>query len=137
MAFVTGDAPLYGEIVGPLTTPRRVLEAIVEGRADVGPQDSFAFALMQRHAPELTDGVRIVASTAPMPMPALMASRGADPGVVSALRAALLAIGTRGDQAPLLTDLCISGFAALDPASYSLSERWAEEAQRGGYSRIR
>ena len=34
---------LFREVVGPLTTPRRVLEAIVEGRADVGPQVFLCF----------------------------------------------------------------------------------------------
>lgn len=131
-----GNAPLFREIVGPLTTPRRVLEAINEGRADVGPQDSFAFLLMRRHAPELTDGVRVIASTDPMPMPALMASRGADRGMVEALRQALCGLSGQGGMATLLADLCITGFQTLDPAAYELSERWAQEAERGGYRRI-
>ena len=65
---------LFREVVGPLTTPRRVLEAIVEGRADVGPQDSFAFDLMCRHLPELATQVRVLASTDTMSIPAFMAS---------------------------------------------------------------
>ena len=128
--------PLYREIVGPLTTPRRVLEAIAEGRADVGPQDSFAFDLMARHAPELTRAVRVIASTGVMPMPALMASRGIDAAIVARLGDALVALADDPAQGPLLDDLCIRGFARIDPASYQLSERWALAAEQRGLVRI-
>jgi hypothetical protein len=36
----------------------------------------------------------------------------------------------------LLADLCIAGFEPLDPSAYELAERWAQEAERGGYPRI-
>lgn len=137
LRYRTGDAPLYGEIVGPLTTPRRVLEAIAEGRADVGPQDSFAFDLMCRHLPELTREVRVIASTDVMPMPALMASKGADPAMVEKIAGALVSIGARADQRPLLDELCITGFARLDPSAYALSEQWAKEAEARGQEVIK
>jgi ABC-type phosphate/phosphonate transport system substrate-binding protein len=130
------NAPLYREIVGPLTTPRRVLEAIAEGRADVGPQDSFAFDLMQRHAPELTSTVRIVASTETMPMPALMASAHADVAMVETLADALCALHSRPECDALRDDLCIDGFVHIDPAAYHLSERWAKAAELKGMKRI-
>lgn len=130
------ETPLFGEIVGPLTTPRRVLEAIVENRADVGPQDSFAFDLMSRHLPELAGKVRIVASTEPVPIPALMASRGIDPGVLARLAAALCSVGGRPELADLRADLCIAGFAPLDPASYRIAETWAREAEDLGLATI-
>ena len=136
MKFRTGNKPLFSEIIGPLTTPRRVLEAIAEGRADVGPQDSFAFDLMRRHAPELTNAVRVVASTDTMPMPALMASKGVDTELVERLAATLCSLGSRPEQRPMLDQLCISGFARIDPATYDLSERWAKEAQSQGLTRI-
>jgi ABC-type phosphate/phosphonate transport system substrate-binding protein len=43
---------LYRESIGPLYTPRRVIDAIVAGTIDVGPLDSYALDLMQRHDPE-------------------------------------------------------------------------------------
>jgi ABC-type phosphate/phosphonate transport system substrate-binding protein len=130
------DAPLYREIVGPLTTPRRVLEAIAEGRADVGPQDSYAFDLMTRHAPELTRAVRVIASTGLMPMPALMASKDLDPTIVARLADALVALADDAGHVALLDDLCIGGFARIDPKSYELSERWARAAEERGLVRI-
>jgi len=128
--------PLFSEVLGPLTTPRRVLEAIIENRADVGPQDSFAFSLMCRHLPELTRQVRVVASTPVVPIPALMASRGMTDGVVEQLAAALLRVGDTGELQALRADLCITGFARLDPATYGIAERWAEEAEANGLAVI-
>lgn len=127
---------LFGEIVGPLTTPRRVLEAIVEGRADVGPQDSFAFDLMCRHLPELAGQVRVVASTDTMPIPAFMASRDTLEDIVAKLRAALLSVKGRPELASLCADLCITGFASIAPESYAPSENWAQEAEQRGLAII-
>ncbi len=39
---------LYRESVGPLFTPRRVIEALLAGDIDIGPFDSYALDLMLR-----------------------------------------------------------------------------------------
>ncbi len=121
--------PLFSEIIGPLTTPRRMLEAIADGRTDVGPLDSFAFDLLSRHEPELAAKTRVVASTALVPIPALMASQQMDAGIVERLTAALLKLGTKPAHADLCSELCISGFARLDPKTYEIAERWARAAE--------
>ena len=126
---------LYQEIIGPLTTPRRMLEAIVEGRTDVGPLDAYAFALLQRHEPSLR-GVRIVASTDPVQMPAFVASPGTDKTIVTRLRETLA--GLAGDRAfaEIAPDLCLSGFIAVEPELWQVTEQWAQEAERQGYGTI-
>jgi ABC-type phosphate/phosphonate transport system substrate-binding protein len=136
MRYRTAGGPLYREIVGPLTTPRRMLEAIVDGRTDVGPLDSFAFALLERHEPDLVAPVRVLASTDTVPIPSLMASQGMDPAVIERLRGAVLSVGARPELADVRRDLCIAGFARLDPAVYELTERWAREAEAAGLSVI-
>jgi ABC-type phosphate/phosphonate transport system substrate-binding protein len=136
LRYRTGNEPLFREIVGPLTTPRRVLEAIAGGRADVGPQDSYAFDLMSRHAPELTSQVRVIASTDVMPIPALMASKGLESSIVTRLSEALGALSQESGARDHLDGLCISGFSRIDPASYVLSERWARAAEDRGCKRI-
>ena len=70
------DKPLYREIIAPRITPYDALIAVTEGLADVAPIDSWALALMRRHAPELTAQIRIVASTEPTPIPLLICSEG-------------------------------------------------------------
>lgn len=136
MRYRTGHAPLYAEVIGPLTTPRRMAEAIGEGRTDVGPLDSFAFDLLCRHEPELTAPLRILASTPAVPIPALMASKGIAPEIVERLAATLCRLGSDPAQQALRADLCITGFARLDPASYGIAEAWAREAEARGLARI-
>lgn len=131
-----GEA-LFREVVGPLTTPRRMLEAIADGRTDVGPLDSFAFDLLSRHEPQLTALVRVVAATELVPIPALMAAAGTPHDIVNALRASLLRLADAPVAAELRADLCISGFALLDPATYSIAEDWAQKAEAAGFGIIR
>ena len=70
-----GGKLLYRESIGPLTTPRRVIEAILAGDIDVGPLDSYALDLMQHHDPDLAAQIRVVATTDSAPIPFLVASR--------------------------------------------------------------
>jgi ABC-type phosphate/phosphonate transport system substrate-binding protein len=123
---------LFSEIIGPLTTPRRMLEAIAGGQTDVGPLDSFAFDLLSRHEPELAAQTRVIASTDLVPIPAIMASQHMDEKIVEKLAATLMTLGSQPEHIPLCYNLCISGFAALDPATYEVAERWARDAERQG-----
>ena len=86
-------ANLYRESIGPLTTPRRVIEALLAGEIDVGPLDSYALDLMLRHDPDLATQIRIVATTDTAPIPFLVASRECPDEVVASLQAALLKFG--------------------------------------------
>ncbi len=129
-AFAARTEPsLFREIIGPLTTPRRMLEAIAERRTDVGPLDSFAYALLQRHEPELAAQTRVVASTALVQMPAFVAGPATDPHIVARLRDTLLRLGSTSDQEALRDDLCITGFAVVDAAPWQLAEQWAQTAE--------
>lgn len=129
-------AALYGGLVGPLVTPRRSLESVVESAADVAPLDSYAHALLRHDAPELAGQVRVVASTEPTPIPPLVASRGADPAAVAALRAALVSAADDAAARPLLDRLLLRGFAAVDLESYAITLDWARAAEHSGWRPI-
>jgi ABC-type phosphate/phosphonate transport system substrate-binding protein len=98
------DKPLYREVVAPTFTPIGSLMSVIEQRAEVAPLDSYAFALLQKHAPELTARVRVVKSTEPTAIPALVASRAASPAITAALLAAAGDPATRALMEPLLLD---------------------------------
>jgi ABC-type phosphate/phosphonate transport system substrate-binding protein len=74
----------------------------------------------------------VIASTDLVPIPAIMASRDMDPIVIETLRRTLLTLGSEPQHAALCADLCIAGFASLDPATYEVAERWAREAEAAG-----
>lgn len=139
LRYWTGSAPLYHEIIGPLTTQRRMLEAIAEGKTDVGPLDSYAYALLERHAPELTAATRVIASTEPVQIPCLVASRGIEPKVVARLREAVLALAgeASAEAQAIRADVAVRGFSGVDRARYALAETWAREAEANGATTIR
>jgi ABC-type phosphate/phosphonate transport system substrate-binding protein len=109
-----GARPLYREVVAPAVTPIGALQAVIDRRAEVAPIDSYAFALLQRHAPALTGQVRIVASTEPTAIPALVASGAPSPAIAGAFLAA------DGDPAAraVMEPLMLARFVAPDPADY-------------------
>src|SRR6202040_3372909 len=89
LPFRRPDRPaLYARVQGNLVTARNVLDGVREGRLDVGPLDAYWHLLIARHAPELTAGIRVLASTPVTPMPTLAAAAAAPADRVARLRAA-------------------------------------------------
>ena len=124
---------LYSESIGPLTTPRRVIDSILSGAIDVGPLDSYAFDLMQRHDPDLAARIRIVETTDAAPIPFLVASRQCPDQVVASLQTALMELGEIAACDGLRERLCLQGFAPVVITEYDLMMRWDTEARAGGY----
>ena len=127
-------AKLYRESIGPLTTPRRVIEALLAGDIDVGPLDGYALDLMRFHQPEFESQIRVVATTDPAPIPFLVASWGCPGEIVSRLQAALLTFAGAPACASLRVRLRLNAFAPVALEDYSLLLRWDAEARAAGYS---
>lgn len=128
-----GGAPLFMAMVGPVITPRRVLETVAAGEADVGPLDSYAYALMMRHDPELGGKFRVLASTDPIPMPPLVAAPGTDRDTIDRLARAFLSFD--GSEAPLQT-LLLAGFERPEAGIYAVTEGWARDARDAGLEHL-
>ena len=109
-----GSRPLYREVVAPVFTPMGALRAVIDGHADVAPLDSYALALMRRHVPDLVARVRVVASTEPTAIPALVASDHASPAIV----AAFLGADRESDSRALMEPLLLTRFETPDLAGY-------------------
>ena len=125
---------LYRESIGPLTTPRRVIAAILSGGIDVGPLDSYALDLMQHHDSALATQIRVVATTDPAPIPFLVASRECPEEVVPSLQAALTEFGDVAACADLRERLCLQGFAPVVLDGYEVMLRWDAQARAAGYA---
>ena len=126
---------LYGEMVGELITARNVLDSVRSGRIDVGPLDAYWHLLIARHAPQLTEGVRVLASTATAPMPALVAAKTVSPAIIERLRAGLVGAAGRSWFAPFADLLQLKGFAAVTDNSYGMLLDWDQAARAVGYDR--
>ncbi|QOZ51628.1 phosphate/phosphite/phosphonate ABC transporter substrate-binding protein [Bradyrhizobium sp. CCBAU 53338] len=133
--FRQHGAKLYRQSVGPLTTPRRVIEALLAGDIDVGPLDSYALDLMLRHDPALASQIRVVATTDLAPIPFLVAAADCPDEIITRLRATLLSFAAAPACAPLGDQLCLDAFAPVDVAVYDLILRWDADARAAGYAR--
>jgi ABC-type phosphate/phosphonate transport system substrate-binding protein len=113
-------AKLFAEWVGPLVTPRAVIDAVLAGRIDVGPVDSLVLDLLDRHDPATASRLRVVGSTVMTPNPPLVASCTVAPEIAHRLRTVLLACGRDPEMRPVLDMLALQGFAAVAPADYAV-----------------
>jgi ABC-type phosphate/phosphonate transport system substrate-binding protein len=112
--------PLYREIIEPRFTPMGALTAVIEKKAEAAPLDSYAFALLSKYAPELTSQVRVIKSTEPTAIPALVAS-GSSPGVAEAF----LAAADKPAPRALMDQLLLGRFARPEAKAYdALRERF-------------
>jgi ABC-type phosphate/phosphonate transport system substrate-binding protein len=127
---------LFAETVGPLVTPRGVVDAVLAGTADAGPLDSYAHELIRAHDPEIADSLRIVASTRPIPIPPLVAAPGTAPDVVERLRYALLSVGDAAELATAVADLRLEGFVLVPANRYDLLVASARAADAQSYPRL-
>jgi ABC-type phosphate/phosphonate transport system substrate-binding protein len=118
---------LYRGAVGGLVNARRIIEALDEGRIDVGPLDSYYYDLIRHHEPDFAAKVRVVASTAPAPIPPLVSTSGEK---VAQLREALLAAGDAPALAGERTVLLLKGFAAAQEADYRVFDTYLSEARQ-------
>jgi ABC-type phosphate/phosphonate transport system substrate-binding protein len=102
-----------GEVVGPLVTPRAVIDAVLAGRVDAGPLDSWWHDLLRTHEPAVAATLRTVGSTPMTPIPPLVCA-AATP---HAQRERLAATHARAGNDPALRDLrdalLLRGFVRL------------------------
>jgi ABC-type phosphate/phosphonate transport system substrate-binding protein len=129
-------APLFAEAVGPLVTPGNVARAVAEGRADVGPLDSYAHDLLRKHDPVLAARLRVIARTPETPIPPLVGATGMSPDDAARVREALFAIGGEADLASAKETLLLHEFAPVAPEAYDVLVADARRADALGYFRI-
>jgi len=118
-----GCLPLYRAVVGNLVNGRRVIEALADGRIDVGPLDGYYHDLLKAHDPGSAAQVRVIDSTSAAPIPPLVATAKLGDGDLERLRAALLAAGPQ-------PALLLQGFAAPSEADYEVFGGIIEAASR-------
>jgi ABC-type phosphate/phosphonate transport system substrate-binding protein len=118
--------PLFEEIVAPQITPLGALQAVLHGVAEIAPVDSYAFSLLQRFRPDLTAQVRIIGTTAPTPIPPLVASWSG----LDALQSAFLEADRSAATKPIMERLMLQRFVRPDAASYEVLRHHFQAACR-------
>ena len=126
----------FGETVGPLVTPRAVADAVIEGRADAAPLDSYWHDLLQLHEPATAARLRVVASTPMTPMPALVCAASTPDEVHARLADGLLGVASDDALGAVRQALAIRGFALPVDADYANLARRAQALDARGYARL-
>lgn len=129
-------APLFASTVGPLITPRRVVDAILSKEADIGPVDSYAYDLMRKHDPDLLAPLEIIATTMRTPIPPLVGSPDLPEADAASLTSALVSVTDAAELAAVREALQLQGFSAVCVAAYDVLRKAAEAADLLGYPRL-
>ena len=126
-----GNPQPYAAITGGLVNARGIIEAIVEGRIDVGPLDGYVHDLIRHTEPEYAAQVRIIVTTDPTPMPAIIATAPLREEEVQRLRAAFKAAITASELAAARAALLLGDFLVPDAAVYAMQHEraaWVDAA---------
>lgn len=127
---------LFGAVIGPLVRQRPVLDAVVDGRADVAAIDGYALDLLRRHAPEIAGRVRVIDSTIPAPSAPLVASPDASEDTCRALTGVLVAAHAAPEIRATLDELLLSRFVTAEPKDFDVFLDRERAAQAAGYPRL-
>jgi ABC-type phosphate/phosphonate transport system substrate-binding protein len=135
--YRTAERPaLYGKVLGPLHRQLPVIDAVLDGRADVGPVDAYGLDLLRRHGADRAGRVRVVATTLAAPSAPLVASPGVDAATRTRLTQALLAAHAAPELATTLDELLIARFVPADPTAFDVMLDRQRQAEAAGYARL-
>jgi ABC-type phosphate/phosphonate transport system substrate-binding protein len=129
-------ATLFAEVKGPYVRQRAVIQAVLDGEADVAAIDGYAHDLLRRHDPALASRLRVVATTVPAPSPPLVASPAMSAAERERLTRALLEAHRTPALQPVLEDLLLRRFERVRDADFAALLEQQRAAEAAGYPRL-
>jgi len=126
----------FGSVVGPLVTPRRVVEAILDDSIDAGPLDAYWHLLLRRHEPQTARRLRVVGRTEETPIPCFVAAAGASPAVRERLAIAFVEASNAARPRAILAELALARFERVSAETYAALATRAREIDSLGYARL-
>jgi ABC-type phosphate/phosphonate transport system substrate-binding protein len=132
MAPLAGGKAYFSEVVvtgGHLPS----IAAVRVGAADIAAIDTVTWGLLERHAPEMLSGLRILAATPSGPGLPLITSLSTSDAALNVLRFALADAIADRDLAPATEALGLTGLEILDEEDYARLSQLGDEASRLGY----
>jgi len=127
---------LFSAVLGPLITPRRVVEAVLADDADAGPLDAWWHALLRRHEPEVAARLRTVAVTQPTPIPLVVSAAKMPEPQRRRIIAALERMADVAQLSDVRDALLLKRFEHADAFDYRSLLASAREADALGYYRL-
>ena len=129
-------AKLFAEAKGPYVRQRAVIQALLDGEADVAAIDGYAHDLLRRHDPAPAARLRVVATTAPSPSPPLVASHTMSADERARLTQALLDAHRTPSLQPVMDDLLLRRFERVSDADFAVLVEQQHAAEAAGYPKL-
>ena len=126
----------FGTVVGPLVTPRAVVEAILGGTIDAGPLDAYWHALLRRHEAATAARLRVIARTEEAPIPCFVAANALPEAQRARLVGAFLDAAGAAALRGVLADLALAGFVRVAAGTYDVLAERAHATDALGYARL-
>lgn len=132
-----GRPALFAEVKGPYGRQRAVVQAVLDGEADVAAIDGYAHDLLRRHDPAVGARLRVVATTDPAPSPPLVASPAMPALARERITEALLSAHEASELKVVMEELLLRRFAPVEDASFQVFLDWQRAAEAAGYPKLR
>jgi ABC-type phosphate/phosphonate transport system substrate-binding protein len=126
----------FGSVYGPLITPRRVVESILDGSIDAGPLDAYWHALLRLHEPETANRLRVIGHTDETPIPCFVASRATPEAMRERLIQGFVDASEAAELRDVRADLALARFERVGVQTYEGLARRAREVDALGYARL-
>lgn len=137
LAYRSAARPaLFAQVKGPYVRQRAVIQAVLDGEADVAAIDGYAHDLLRRHDPSTAGRLRVVATTAPAPSPPLVASPAMDASTRARVTAALLEAHEAPELTEVFDDLLLRRFARVAEGDFDVLLDWQRAAEAAGYPKL-
>jgi ABC-type phosphate/phosphonate transport system substrate-binding protein len=120
----------YRQIVGGLMNARGIVNALVEGKIDVGPLDGYVWDLIRAGDPAFAAQVRVIESTDPTPMPPLIATAALAPEKIQDMRNAFLRVHQEPSLDQARKALLVERFVVPELAVYDETKRRAYRVEQ-------
>lgn len=130
----TRSLPLYRRSVGGLINPLGALTAVAEGRVDIAPVDSFCHDILKAEDHAATRATRTIATTAPSPMPVLIASPDVPENDVQMLSRALRSAHLDPQLTRHLADALVQRFETPNIMAFQYCNQIERISQQAGYT---
>ena len=127
---------LFNEVKGPYVRQRAVIQAVLDGEADVAAIDGYAHDLLRRHDPALAGRLRVVGTTAPSPSPPLVASPRMSAAERERLTQALLDAHRTPSLQPVMEDLLLRRFERVREQDFGALVEQQRAAEAAGYPKL-
>jgi ABC-type phosphate/phosphonate transport system substrate-binding protein len=126
----------FGSAVGPLVTPRRVVESVIGSSIDAGPLDAYWHTLLRLHEPDTAARLRVIGRTEETPIPCFVAAAAVPQKVRERLVQTFIDSARAAELREVCAGLALARFDPVDVGTYDILATRSRAVDAMGYARL-